>query len=452
MVLRLLTILGKVREYRRNEKLTSAEFEAMKLAKFRKLARHAQTHSPYYAQVMQERGLSANSCTPAEFPPLTKSLLMANFDRIVTDRRVTKQSIADFLTRSHDPNELFLEEFRVIHTSGSSGEIGYFIFSRDDWVRGMSQGMRRRPNATPTRRGFGRMRLAFYGAIGGHFAGVTMMSSAKEGIGRLFLKVGLYEVNDPLPATIAQLNEFQPDFLSGYTGALTLLAAKQREGLLRISPLVIGTAGESMGATDKKILEEAFGCESTNGYGSSEHLFMGQALPSGSSMLLYDDDLVYELFDDHCLVTNLFNYTLPLIRYRMSDILRPVAKKSDLASPYLEIESLIGRTEMMPLFVNEHGQEDFVSPHTINEIFVAGVVRFQMQLEDRNAFRFAICLDPALDETQRAAAVAGVRKRLGEILSQKQMRNVTYDVVVVDDIPVNSRSRKFQLIVDTRTA
>jgi hypothetical protein len=43
--------------------------------------------------------------------------------------------------------------------------------------------------------------------------------------------------------------------------------------------------------------------------------------------------------------------------------------------------------------------------------------------------------------------VAGVRARLTEILEQKGLGNVTFEVPVVAGIPVNERTRKFQLIV-----
>ena len=436
-------------ELRRNARMPRAQFEEMKLAKFRDLARHACTHSPYYAQAARERRIEPERCVPGDFPPLTKAELMANFDAIVTDRRITKQGIAEFLTRSHDPAELFLRRYRVVHTSGSSGEVGYFVFSPQDWVRGTAQGVRSRGNrdGPRRRRGFRRLRLAYYAAVGGHFGGVTLVNGATRGLARLFMKVGFYEVNDPLPETVGALNEFQPDILAGYTGALTILAERQREGVLRIAPFAIGTAGESMSATDKKLLEEAFGCPATNGYASSEHLMMGGPVPGGTSMLLYDDDLIYEMFDDHTLVTNLFNYTLPLIRYRMADVLRPVAQRTQTDSPYLEIESLVGRTEMMPKFVNQEGATDFISPHTINEIFVTGVTRFQMQLTGGDSFRFAVCLDAGLGSEQRGEAVRAVEHRLEEILRQKRMSNVRFGVEVVGDIPVNPQSRKFQLIV-----
>jgi len=441
--------LRKLREFRRNARLTRAQLEELKLSKFRALMRHAAAHAPYYAQLVAERRLDINRCVPSDFPPLTKSILMANFDRIVTDQRITKQAIADFLTRSKDPTELFLDKFRVIHTSGTSGEVGYFVFSPEDWARGTARALPRRQEARPqrTRRRFGRMKLAYYAAVGGHFGGVTLVTAATRGLARLFVQCRLYEVNDPLPATLTSLNEFQPDVLAGYTGALTILAERQRAGALRIAPIAIGTAGEALSATDKRTLEEAFGCVAHNSYGSSEHLIQGFALPGGTSMLLFDDDLIYEPFEDHTLVSNLFNYTLPLVRYRMADILRPIAAANAQHGPYLEIESLVGRTEMMPKFLNQDGIEDFISPHTVNEIFVAGVSRFQMQLTGPTAFRFVVCLDPSLDVGQRAESVRGVERRLSEILAQKRMSNVQFTVRTVDEIALNPRSRKFQLII-----
>jgi phenylacetate-coenzyme A ligase PaaK-like adenylate-forming protein len=184
-------------------------------------------------------------------------------------------------------------------------------------------------------------------------------------------------------------------------------------------------------------------------YGCTEHLTMGLSTPGGKSMILYDDDLHYEFFADHSLVTNLFNYTLPLIRYRMSDILRPVAN-SQLITPYIEIESLVGRTEMMPMFINRDGAEDFISPHTINELFVAGVTRFQMHLLSNTSFRFMVCLDSLLNPSQRAAAVNGMEHRLRQVLDQKLMNNVTFDVIATDDLSVNPKTRKFNLIIDAR--
>jgi phenylacetate-CoA ligase len=61
-----------------------------------------------------------------------------------------------------------------------------------------------------------------------------------------------------------------------------------------------------------------------------------------------------------------------------------------------------------------------------------------------------MCVDAGLDSEQRTAAAAGVTARLAEILEQKGLGNVTFEVPIVADIPLNERTRKFQLI--TRNA
>jgi phenylacetate-CoA ligase len=310
---------------------------------------------------------------------------------------------------------------------------------------------RRAVSRRPKRkRGFGRLRMAFYGATGGHFAGVTMVSAAKTGLPRFFARIEAFEINAPMAQTLAGLNAFKPDFVSGYTTALKMLGEKQRDGLLHISPIAIAATGETVTKADMDFLSKAFdGAQVVSAYGCTEHLGLGASDPGGETMTLFDNDLIFEFREDHSLITNLFNYTMPLIRYRMSDILRPVSGPDDRD---LVIEALVGRTERTPTFVNKDGLSDFISPHTINEIFVAGVTRFQFQITGEASFRFPICLDPGLDAEGRAAAVAGVEARLAEILRQKAMDNVRFEVPVVADIPVNARTRKFQLIVDTRAA
>ncbi len=447
MLEQLRIVLANLREQRRAESLSREQFEALKLEKFRRLAAHAADRSPYYARIVRERGIVPARCVPGDFPVLTKPELMAHFDEIVTAPGVTKRGIAEFLTTSHDPGERFLDRYRVIHTSGSSGEVGYFVYSPSDWARGVWPAPRRLRASPPRRkRGFRKPRFAYYGATDGHYAGVTMVSAFNRGIFKLLVDSALYEINDPLSTILDALNAFQPDYLIGYTTGLKILAEKQLAGLLSISPGLLGTAGEATTTADAALLERAFGCTVTNTYACSEHLGMGTSVPGGREMVLHDHELIYEFHEDHTLVTNLFNYTLPLIRYRMADVLRPIRGKHAY-EPYLLVESLIGRNEMLPTFRNRDGAEDFVSPHTINEIFVEGLTRFQMHLVDSTRFRFLVCLDPQLDAAQRDECVAAVGRRLREILDHKRMDTVDFEVVVADDLPVDPKTRKFRLIV-----
>jgi phenylacetate-CoA ligase len=433
---------------------TRAEREASKAQKFRALIRYAGTRAPYYANIIRERGLDVNTCTAADFPLLTKSILMANFNDIVTDRRVTKKVIADFLSRSTDPKERLFDELTVMHTSGTSGEVGYFVYAAADFGRVRSGSRSNREAFRGLLPGFGRrlrrLRLAFYGATGGHFAGVTGMASMQQGIAKLFIDARAFEVNTPLPAVVERLNQFKPDALWGYTTALKMLGDEQRAGRLNIRPTAVAASGETVTKADMQFLSAAFhGASALSMYACTEHLMLGISDRDGEAMTLTDDNLIFEFYEDHSVITNLFNHTLPLIRYRMSDILRPISAAD---APRIQIQNLVGRTEQMPVFVNGAGAKDFISPHIINEIFVKGVARFQMQITGPNSFRFPICVEAELDDRERAIAAAGVRMRLSEILAQKGLGNVAFEVEVVADIPLNERTRKFQLIVTRNPA
>jgi phenylacetate-CoA ligase len=442
-----LTTTNAVFELRRNQRLSRPQLEAIKLQKFRRLVAHAARHSQYYAQIIRDGGIAIESCTPEQFPVLTKTAFMENFDRISTDPRVTKAAIEGFLSNSTDPNERFLGEYQVIHTSGSSGHVGYFVFSVRDWARAMAQFLR-----TPAPSQFFRKtKLANFLAVGGHYGGASMAKHWIRGHGKYLVDLLLLEINSPLSDVIDKLNAQQPHILNGYTSALKLLAAKQREGVLNIAPRIIQTGAEPASASDIAELRTTFGAAIFNNYGSSEHLLMGMSADPAAGMTLFDDELIYEMYDDHTVVTNLFNFTVPLIRYRMSDILRPMSTASS-KFPYLKIESIVGRSEIVPMFVNDHGDTDFISPNAVVEIFVAGVQRFQLHWLGPTSFRFVACLDSALTLAQRQACVTGLEQRLQAMLDLKRMRNVKFDVELVEDLPVNAKSRKFQLIVDRRNS
>jgi phenylacetate-CoA ligase len=431
------TYLEAVARLRYNARLTRPQFEAERLLRFRDLVRHAQQHSPYYASIMQKRRIDADNCLPTDFPVLTKRSLMDHFDDIVTDRRITAAGISDFLQYSRDPEEYYLGEFVVLHTSGSSGEVGYFVFSMPDWMRGLAELQR----VNPPKLLFSR--IAFFGATGGHFGGVSMTVTARQD--NLY-DVATFDINDPLAETLAKLNVFQPHVLGGYATGHKILAEAQLAGRLMIQPEALQSGGEPLSVGDQAWLEEVFGCPCINVYAATESMVMGVARTGDPGMTLFDDDLIFEFAADHFLVTNLFNRTLPLIRYRMSDTLHP----TNLQSPYGHypvIEPVVGRNELMPAFRNSQGEIDFISPLVIAEIFIPGVWRFQMRLIDDTAFRFAVCLDTAIDATDRSTAIAATEIRLREILGQKGLDNVQFRVEVVDDIPVDPVTRKFKLVL-----
>ncbi len=438
--MRIGTLLRTRLEHLRNERSTRAQLEARQLAKFRRLVRFAQRRSPYYARLIAERGIDPARCTPQDFPVLGKRDVMRHFDDLVTDRRITRAALLQFLERSRDPDELFLDHYNVVHTSGSSGEVGCFVFSPQDWTRGIAHGLRMHPFRPRPQR------IAFFGATSGHFAGVSMVATAKRSINRLFYRIRNFDINSPLVGVVASLNVFRPDVLVGYAMALRILAEERARGTLTIAPRLLESSGEPLNPDDRAALERAFGAPVLNVYSCTEHMVMGLSRPGDGGMYLLEDDLIFELEADHTRVTNLFNHTLPLIRYRMEDVLLPLEHPPG-AWPFRKVREIVGRSEHVPVFRNASGGEDFISPHVINELFVPGLRRFQMRVQDSTSFVFCCCLDSGLGAEGRAATLAAVERRWREILAQKQLDNVAFRLREVDDLPVDPKTGKFRLVV-----
>jgi hypothetical protein len=96
----------------------------------RQILRHAASKSPYFRDAI---GKLVETDAPLEaYPTMSKSILMAEFDRIVTDPRLTRTMLEDH-AESRNCGELLLDEYRVVATGGSSGQRGLFVYDRDSW-------------------------------------------------------------------------------------------------------------------------------------------------------------------------------------------------------------------------------------------------------------------------------------------------------------------------------
>ena len=426
-------------DHRRNLRISRAQLEAAQLKKFRRLVSFVQRSSPYYRAIIDKGGIDPATCLPSDFPILTKQDVIENFDDIVTDRRITRDRIADFLARSTDPQELFEGRFHVLHTSGTSGSVGYFVFSHEAWIKGSSHAVR----AAPLR---WRRRTAFVAATRGHFAGASLMLTGNHGTNNLFYDVRTFDVGRPMPEIIHELNQFQPHVLSGYGTVLKMLADAQERGELHIKPTHVGNGGEPLSPEAKACLERVFQVPVMNAYASSEHLYMGMTLPGSNGLHLLEDDLIFELKSDHTCVTNLFNETMPLIRYRMDDVLVPDLQGSGIY-PFTKVQEIIGRCENALLFTNRHGQEDFIHPIVIVELIVSGLNAWQIILESKTSFRFLAKLNAGQTAQERQATCARIRDKMNAILAEKEMGNVCFEIEQVETLEIDPLTGKFRLVV-----
>ena len=200
---------------------------------FRILLRTVWQKSAFYREYYFDHGIREHQLAElsvSDLPFITKQILMENFDRVVTDTRLRKSQIERWLNDVRDPRQLFHGDFIVMHTSGSSGTIGIFVYSRTDWNVMNSIMAARLPQ--PENYPAGKTRVGFFRVAHGHFAGVTTA---------VHLPTPVYDtlivsVLDPAKRVIGQLEHFQPHRMTGYSSSIAALAQWALEGTLRIAP------------------------------------------------------------------------------------------------------------------------------------------------------------------------------------------------------------------------
>lgn len=429
-------------QHTRNIRRSRAEIEALQLKKFRRLVAYANEHSPYYRDLIATREINIDDCVPTDFPPITKQEVVDNFDRIVTDSRITSGGVSSFLQTSTDPAERFLGEFTIVHTAGISGRmVAFFTYSPAEWAVGAALAMRIWPFT------WRRRRMAFFGLTRGHFAGTSHIASSRRLLARLRFETIACDVNDPIRTTIERLNAFQPDTLSGYPPVIGWLAEAQEAGPLKISPDYVAVGGQPLTPETRSLIERAFGATILNHYGSSEHLTMGVGRASYGGTYLFEDELIFEPNGDQSLVTNLFNYTQPLIRYVMDDRLEILTDPSPVF-PFTKIRDLGGRPRPDPVFTNRYGEDDRIASATFVEFFVPNVQQTQLQALDRQSCVFRARLKVGLSEIERSEALAATEKWLTNLFVTKEMDNVSRRIEEVEHFG----GRKFRLVVTPETA
>ena len=327
---------------------------AHRQAELRRLVRVAKDLSPWHRKRLADVNPDeVDESMLAELPVMTKDDVMSNFDEIVTDDRLRLDVVEDHLDSLTGDAYLF-DRYHAVASGGSTGRRGVFVYDWDSWavfywsalryeIRTLRQDAG--PAAAPAR---GAMVYAYHAT---HVSGAIGQTFATGEI-----PLDRFPVTLPLDEIVAGLNACQPTLLSGYPSVLFGLAKEARQGRLRIAPARISCAGEPLLPEIRAALEEAWNVPVINLYGASEfggHVSCGR----GPGLHLSDDLAVIEPVDaagrpvapgvcsDKIYVTNLFNYTMPLLRYEVTDQIRFLDNPCSCGSAHRLIDDPQGRQD-----------------------------------------------------------------------------------------------------------
>lgn len=356
----LWTLFRVLRERRAQERScgwTRAKLEHHQAHSLAKLRRFVLARSPFYREFY--RGLEQRALH--ELPILTKATLMERFDDLVTDRGVRLADVEAFL-RQDGPGKLFRDRYVVLATSGSTGRRGVFLFDDREWIRAVAAITR--PIAWS--QGTGRARKPPRAALIASAAPWHYSARVGAALATRLAPALRLDAAMPLDEMVAQLNEWRPEALATYPSVLRQLAAEQLAGRLRIPLRNVATSAEVLTAEVRGEVERAWGIPVRDTYGATEYAPIAAECSEGRKHL-FENGAVIEIVDERgcavppgergekLLLTVFERVTQPLIRYEISDLVRPVAGDCPCGRPYRIIEAIEGRQEEVLFFPRRGG-------------------------------------------------------------------------------------------------
>ena len=290
------------------------------------VVRHAAAHSPYYRRWLDQTGALGDGPVQLQrLPVLDKALLMQHFDELVYDPRLRRDQLLEWvgkLTR----DQLYLDRYRVMVTSGSSSRPGLFVYDPAGWRSTCAQ-ILRASGWAGLRPSLPRQRLALLG--GAAPSHVSRQGAATMAVG--FHRTLSLPVTLPLPRLVEALNQFQPTFLHVYPSVAMWLADEQHAGRLQLAPQMLITVAELRTPDMTRRLQDAFGVRPFDVYGCTEGLW-GSECEHHQGIHLFEDTTLVENVDPdghpvpagepgaRLLVTNLYNLVQPLLRLEVTDL------------------------------------------------------------------------------------------------------------------------------------
>lgn len=441
-----LKVLFDLYNAKSNVKKTAAQIKELQRKKLRKMLKYAYDYSEYYRHEFQAAGITAkniNSTSLEAFPTIDKQILLSHFDEIITVSDITQEELLRFDESTEKDRRAFKGKYHVVHSSGSTGKPGYFVYDNNAWnrmligiIRAALWGM-----SMPQILKFlaEKPRIAYIAATDGRYGGAMAVGDGIDGVGASQIYL---DVKTPLPEWVERIRKFKPDMIIGYSSAVKILAELVESGDIKFDTARVVTCGEPLGANLRHYLENAFNTKVINFYGASESLALGVEIDSEQGMILFDDMNVIEVCKDRMYLTSLYNFAQPLIRYRLTDSL--TLQSADEHCPFTRAVGLLGRNEDVLWFEDSEGNREFLHPLAVEGFCIEGLTDYQFVQLGNNAFEMRAQVSA---NYLRSDIRAKIIEQMDAVLNEKHLNFVNFEVKFVDEITPDTTTGKKRLII-----
>ncbi|MEJ2718456.1 MAG: hypothetical protein P8182_15195 [Deltaproteobacteria bacterium] len=405
--------LLELRRMLKNRKMTPQERERLRERKLQAVVRNAYEHVPYYRSLFRSAGITPQDIRTVDdlskVPVTTKEdLRLAGLEKTIADWA----DISSLLPRK---------------TSGATGKPWkvYRTESEDKTV--------------------GLLHVASMLSVGHRpWDRLTLLGLEWSISPRLHHRLGLYQrqvirVLMPLDEQIRQLGEFRPTIIFAAPSLLRAIMHKLQQPLQDlIQPRVLITAGEVVDDALKKRMQSETGAEIFDTYGAMEVGRIATECHAHEGLHVNADHVVFECLageepagtgkEGLAVVTSLFGFGMPFIRYKLGDRCRLMEKTCTCGCSLPLMDHPVGRED--DILILPSGA--IKSPNRFNHILGEVEGLDQWRLIQESADRFVLLLVMRKEPDQET--LEKIRIQFLEYLEEPVMLDIRLVDYMEDDV------------------
>lgn len=382
------------------------EFLILQNEKLKRIIKHAYNNVPYYRNLFDLNSINPNDIN--DVSDLKKIPLL--------DKSVIRNNIKLFVAKNIPRNKL------IPHTTGGTTGTPLTIYQTKKSEQ---------------------YSFAFMETRTKHWSGVKSGDRLATFLGRLIVPVSnkrppfwrynkaynqilfsAYHMNDKnLESYVKEFNYFQPEIVQGYVSLIHTFARYINRNHPDVhSPKAILVSSETLYDWQRKEIEEAFHSRVNNSYGLAEFVAYISECEEGSLHICPEYGIVeYEKIDGsddkfEMIATTLFNYSMPLIRYRTGDIVTLYAEGSCPCGRHMPIVKTIeGRMDSMIITP----ENNYISSAAMSLVFkeTKNIEEAQLIQNQKDKIIVRIVTNNLFSNTDNNDLLQMLKARLGDAIS-----------------------------------
>lgn len=422
-------------ELKRTENLSRDELVELQSARLREIVAHAYSTSSYYRERLHNHGVRPQDIRS------TADLSLLPF--------LSKDDVRDNLENGLLSDAVPASRRLRITTSGSTGR-PFTMYADQSQLEMRFASTLRALEWTGWRFGDRQARLWH------QTLGMSRSQVIREHIDAWFMKrlfVPAFEISpNNIEHFVERIRRHDPVLVDGYAESLNFLATYVRSGRSAgFTPKAIMSSAQALPDNTRKIIESGFATQVFDKYGSREFSGIAYECSQHRHHHVVDECYILELLVGgrpavpgevgEIVITDLFNRSTPMIRYRIGDLAVAVVQDPcGCGRHHSQIGQIEGRTQAIVHCANGSWLPGTFFAHFFKDHEDA-IRFFQIDQREKGSFTLKIVRNEMFDDDSLTKILESLREYIGDTV---------VDVELVDEIPL-VRTGKRSPVVSTVT-